>query len=604
MRRSRLFFRCAGIALALFGALPVHASGDASPEWKKARADFAKHRWSDAEAKLSALWNQKPAFSQADEAGVLLIDVYLHEGKPDSAEAAALRFRRQFNASPQLARVLYDQGLIALKREDNAGAAQAFAAAALRARTQDVYDAASAALRRIVEGGGLHFDELQAAWQSLVKDPGLGPWLLEKIGEDLERQGRFQTAEAVYSDYLERYPQSEGAARVRAKWEHAKSVSREERAVLLMAPFSGEFSEVGRSLREGALLAFDEARARGAAVPDVKMLDDQGNLVQGVRQLRKLLHEERVDAIVGPAMSDVAAGVAIELSASKSPIPLITPTATTQGIASLGDGVFQLNVTTQVLGQRVATYASDCLGLKDFAIVAPHSEYGFQLAEAFAETVRKKGGNVAAVAYVDPDATDLSAPLQELHQKVADLFFEKMKRQGTLLDGRQTRSYMTDSTLPIDGIFIPAANGDEADKLASQIVFNKVGGQMLGSSGWYDKSIFLKNSEATQGAYFSVDFQDQPKTEAYAAFSNAYRNKWKRSPDRVASLSYDAARFLLEGMKKSSQPKTLIPALRGIKTFPGVLGDIVFGDDDANQNTALFRLEKKSFKEVQDCASK
>jgi len=611
MHRNIRFIRCAGIVLAVFGFLTLQAveAADASSEspslqLRKARAEIAARRWSEAEPKLSQIWNQTPVLSQASEAGVLLIDVYLHEEKSEQAEDAVQKFKRQFGTSPQMARVLYYQGLLALIRGANDEAAQAFASAALRSHTQDVYDDASLALHRIVESGGLHFDDLQVAWQSLVKDTGLGPWLLEKVGENLEQQGRYQTAQAVYSDYLERYPQSEGVPQVRAKLEHVKEAPHEERAVLLMAPFSGEFAEVGRSLREGALLAFEEAKARGVATPNVKILDDQGNLVQGVRQLRKLLREERVDAIVGPAMSDVAAGVAIELSASKSPIPLITPTATTQGIASLGDGVFQLNVTTQVLGQRIAAYASDCLDLKDFAIVAPQSEYGFQLAAAFSETVLKKGGNVVSVTYVDPDAADLSQSLEELHQKVADLFFDKMKQAGLPLpDERQMRSYMSDSTLPIDGIFIPAASGDEADKLASQIIFNKVRGQMLGSSGWYDKSLFLKNSEATQGAYFSVDFQDQPRTEAYAAFSTAYRNQWKRSPDRVAALSYDATRFLLEGMQNSSEPKTLIPALRAIKTFPGVLGDIDFGEDEANQNTAVFRLERRSFKEAPDCAA-
>ena len=373
--------------------------------------------------------------------------------------------------------------------------------------------------------------------------------------------------------------------------------------MLLMAPYSGEFAEVGKSLREGVSLAFEEAKNKGLNPPALKLLDDQGNLVQGVHELRKILREDRIDAIMGPAMSDVAAGVAIELTARKSPIPIITPTATTYGIASLGEGVFQLNVTTHVLGQRIAEYAFDCLGLRDFVIAAPHSEYGFQLAEGFTETVLQKGGTVVAAMYVDPDASDLTEPFQDLRQKVAQYFFDKMKKSGASApEGRQKRMYLSDSTFSVDGIFIPAANADEADKLASQIVFNKIRGQMLGSSGWYDKAVLLKNSSATQGAYFSVDFEDQPRTGMYADFSAAYKNRWKHPPDRVAALSYDAARFLLEGMGKSSQPGTLIPALHEIENFPGVLGNIVFGKEGVNQNTTLFRLERKSFREVQDCA--
>ena len=97
---------------------------------------------------------------------------------------------------------------------------------------------------------------------------------------------------------------------------------------------------------------------------------------------------------LGSAMVGVRPAAAGDLGARKSKGPLVTPTATTHGIAALGDGIFQLNVTTGTLGQRIASYATGCLKLKDFAIVAPESEYGYQLAEAFQKTVEKKGGNV------------------------------------------------------------------------------------------------------------------------------------------------------------------------------------------------------------------
>lgn len=559
------FLRFAGILSTALLTLAWSADKDVA-DFQKAKTAFETRHWPEAEAELSRIWNQTPPSALADEAAALLVDVYLHEEKLDQAEAVVLRFKRLYNTSPQISRIAYDQGLLSLRKGSNGEAAKAFSFAVLQAHTQSLYDAASQAMRRMVEGDGLLPDQLEAAYQSLQQDPQLGPLL-------------------------------------RAKLDSFKSTSSNGRTVLIMAPVSGEFAEVGRSQREGISLAFEEEKARGVSMPTVKILDDQGSLVQGVRQLRKMLHENRVDAILGPAMSDVAAGVAIELSASKNSIPLITPTATTDGIASLGDGVFQLNVTTHVLGQRIAGYASDCLGLKSFIIIAPHSEYGFQLAEAFAETVRKKGGSVAGVIYVDPDAANITEPLQELRQKVAGLYFEKMKREGRAYpDARQVRAYMSDSSLSIDGIFVPASSADEADKLASQIVFNKIRGQMLGSSGWYDKNLLMKSSEASQGAYFSVDFQDQPRTEIYTAFAKAYRNRWHRSPDRVAALSYDAARFLLQGMEKSSQPGTLIPALRGINVFPGVLGNIVFGEEGVNQNTALFRLEHRTFREVQDCS--
>ncbi len=538
------FFRFTGVrGISVFGfalaALLSFAVANDAADWSSAKAAYEGGHWPEAESKLVQIWNQVPRSGLAEDAGVVLIDVYLREEKLDWAGLVIQRFRQEFPASPQFARVVYDQGLLELKKGNRSEAAKFFADAVARAPTQDVFDRASQALRRVSDTTNAPANEPENT-----------------------------------------------------------------RTVLLMAPFSGEFAEVGRSLREGVTLAFEESKTHGNTPPFLKTLDDQGNLVQGVHQLRKILKESRIDALLGPAMSDVAAGVAIELSASKNPVPLITPTATTYGITSLGEGVFQLNVTTHVLGQRIAEYATGCLGLKEFVIVAPHSEYGFQLAEAFTETVQKKGGIIVAATYLDPDAADLSEQLQDLRQKVAQYFFDKMKSTGQVLDGRKVHSYLSDSTFSVDGIFVPGASGDEADKFASQIVFNKIRGQMLGSSGWYDKSVLLKNSTATQNAYFSVDYQDHPKTEAYSSFSMSYNNRWKHAPDRVAALSYDAARFLLEGMEKSSQPGTLIPALHQIQNFPGVLGNIAFGSEGVNQNTSLFHLERKSFREVQDCVAK
>ena len=304
-------------------------------------------------------------------------------------------------------------------------------------------------------------------------------------------------------------------------------------------------------------------------------------------------------------MSDVSAAAALDLSARKSKVPMVTPTATTHGIAALGDGVFQLNVTTGTLGQRIASYATGCLKLKDFAIVAPETEYGYQLAEAFQKTVERKGGNVVSVQYFVPESNDLEPQFQEIRKQAIKLYLEKQKMEGIPPDN-DPKAYgkmLADSTLPLDGIFLAATNGEEAYKLASQASFNKLRAQLLGSSGWNDKTMLHRSSSnAIQGAYFSVDFQENSKTDVWLTFQRAYAAKWKRQPDKVAALAYDAARFILQGMASASNEDQIIPSLKAIRSFNGVLGRIVFDEKyGANANAALYRVEKKGFKEVETC---
>jgi ABC-type branched-subunit amino acid transport system substrate-binding protein len=282
---------------------------------------------------------------------------------------------------------------------------------------------------------------------------------------------------------------------------------------------------------------------------------------------------------------------------------MVTPTATTHGIAALGDGIYQLNVTTGTLGQKIAAYAVGCLKLKDFAIVAPESEYGYQLAEAFQRTVERKGGNVISVQYFIPGTSDLSPQFQEVRKAALKVWLEKRRAEGIPEpDGKDMQKLVADSTVPLDGLFLPATNGEEANHLAGSAAFNKLRAQVLGSSGWNDKGLLHKSGTAWQGAYFSVDFQENQKTEVYTTFQRAYAARWNRQPDKVSALAYDAARFVLQGLTANPGEDRLIPGLKAIRSINGVMGRIAFDErHGSNTNAALYRVERRGFKEVESC---
>ncbi|MBW8887012.1 MAG: penicillin-binding protein activator [Fibrobacteres bacterium] len=584
------------------------ASGDraAAAALKRAEAAYQSGQLKEADAQLNRLLKQYPKSPAAEEAYVILTDIALRQGKGEAALAQVARFHRTYGTSAYGARMAYYQGQAELRVGKNAEAARAFAAAAVAAPNAALYANASKGLWAIVEGGGLLTEEAEGVLEAAERDPALRAGLLERLGDQYLREGRYTAARSAFQDWLDRYGKGDGAGRVKEKLRQAAEAPVQNRTILLMAPMTGEFSDIGKAMKEGAQLAVDDNNAKGAGRIEVRILDDQGNLITGIHRLRKVMRDEPIDAVLGPAMSDVSAGVAIDLSARKSPVPMVTPTATTHGIAALGDGIFQLNVTTGTLGQRIALYASGCLKLKDFAIVAPESEYGYQLADAFQKTVERKGGSVVSVQYFQPGAQDLAPQFEEIRKVAGKMYIEKLKADGvpaSELDYKAQQKIMSDSVLPLDGVFLAATNGEEAYTLASQAAFNKIRAQFLGSSGWNDRAMLRRSSTvAVQGAYFSVDFQENSKTDVYLAFSRAYNAKWKRNPDKVAALAYDAARFLLQGLSTAPSQDQIIPSLKAIKSFNGVLGRIVFDEKyGANTNAAIYRVEKKGFKEAETC---
>jgi ABC-type branched-subunit amino acid transport system substrate-binding protein len=256
------------------------------------------------------------------------------------------------------------------------------------------------------------------------------------------------------------------------------------------------------------------------------------------------------------------------------------------------------------LGQTIANHAVDCMKLKEFGVVAPKTEYGYQLAEAFTDAVEQSGGKVMVTTYYDPDASDLTETMSELRKEVYRVYFEQRHADGIPdPEPKVMRSYMNDSTLSLDAFFVPASHGEEAYRVASQIQFIKLKGQFLGSSGWFDKALLMKSSPISQGVVFSIDFPDNPKTDIYATFSKSYQARYRRAPDKVAALSYDAARLMMQAFEKSPKSEDLIETLRKVHSFDGVLGPITFDEKTgANQTAALMRVDKKMFKDAPGCA--
>ncbi len=579
------------------------AKGTADEGLDKARAAYASGQYKEAEDKLTRWLRTHAKEDAAEEALVLLSDAQVRLGRYESASKTVQRFRKAYSVSLYISRIAFVQALVHLKGGRNAEAARAYAAALRGARTEAFHAEVTRALRSLVEAGVLTPEELRPVFESVQGEISMGPFLLERLAEDLQRGGKFSAARQAYEDYLRRYPKSEGAPRVRERLASAKTMASQRRTLLVMGPMTGDYADVGRSQKEGVTLAIEEGRAKSSLPVELAYVDDAGDMMKGVERLRKAMQQEPFDAIIGPAMSDVSAAVAVDLSARQSPIPMITPTATTHGIAGLGEGVFQLNVTTLTLGQSIGTHAVDCMKLKDFIIVAPKSEYGYQLAGAFTEAVEQAGGKVHATEYYDADAIDLAPVMGEVRKDMIKVAFDQRHADGISdPEPKLMRSYQNDSTFSIDAFFLPSTHGEEAYRVASQLQFTKLRGQFLGSSGWYDKALLMKSSPVSQGAVFSIDFPDNPKTEVYQNFSRAYQARWRRAPDRVAALSYDATRMMLEGFSKSSKAEDLIPSLKALKSFDGVLGPIAFDEKSgANQRATLMRIDKKSFKDAPAC---
>jgi ABC-type branched-subunit amino acid transport system substrate-binding protein len=314
------------------------------------------------------------------------------------------------------------------------------------------------------------------------------------------------------------------------------------------------------------------------------------------------MDEAGVPLIIGPVLSPTAV-VAASMASSRE-VVVLSPSATEDGIAELGSNVFQMNVTTGVLGRTIADYATNNLNIREFAILTPLSDYGRLLSESFKEEVERAGMKIVAEEFFDEGANDFRKQFLSLRQK---LFALKQARDSLVAvqDGgeyhRRRRAdslCLADSALEIGGLFIPAECEDVL-MIAPQVHFFKIRTQMLGATGWHTTKTILDGKRYVQNAVFATSAETQRGDSLWVAFRNAYKRRYNDEPDRVSALGYDAAALvcsMLVRLGADVGPTDLAEALRSVQGFQGASGRVSFDPRrGVNREAVVMKILDKRF---------
>jgi ABC-type branched-subunit amino acid transport system substrate-binding protein len=283
---------------------------------------------------------------------------------------------------------------------------------------------------------------------------------------------------------------------------------------------------------------------------------------------------------------------------------MITPTATEDGIAELGPNIFQMNVTTGVLGRTIADYAMANLNTKEFAILTPLSDYGRAMVESFRDQVRKGGGTIVAEQSFDEGANDFRPQFDSLRHT---LFRLKRSRDSVLVkDGTLARYHthredslcFADSALPVGGLFIPAECEDVV-MLAPQVYFFKIRTQMLGATGWHSTKTILDGQRYVENAVLVTSAELERTDSLWLQFRTEYATRFAAEPDRVCALGYDAARLICDIVIAAGGDVTAEQAsraLRGVQGYRGASGVISFDPArNVNREAVVLKILDRRF---------
>ena len=536
----------------------------------------------------------------------LIAEAYVRKGEYAQFRRLIDMYRQKFPDAAFSARLYYLDGVANAKEQKHMQALMSFSRALDLGVSTELYSLALSNAEHIC-GRSLSVEELS----SLSNRGDLHASLLEIVRlwevRKLALAGQTVRAQNSADEFRRLYPRSRYLEQIRDMLGRSNPKEQKKTSSMqvgLLAPLSGDNAAVGKMVLQGAKLAVD--RYNSAAPSPLKLIayDTKGSPIETARRSRDLLLKDQVPVCIGPVLSSTAI-VSAAMFADKN-IVMISPTANEDGISSIGDNIFQMNVTVGSIAHKLAKYALDNLNIREYAVIAPANSFGYAMADAFKEELAKRNIEVVFEEYFPDGTHDFTPILNQLRQTLLRRHLEKLAAdRGNLQKitqiSRADSIRYNDSTLAVGGLFMPLATEDVV-KLGPQVVFRRIRTQMLGAGGWNAPNVPVDGRRYVQNAIISVGFQPNQSSDEWKEFAAAYRAQYNEAPSSIAALGYDAAQLVIKTIEESggTDPAKLKRNLSVTQGYSGLSGAVSFDQTDgANSEAMIFRVTENGFVRVQ-----
>ncbi|MBR6789634.1 MAG: ABC transporter substrate-binding protein [Oscillospiraceae bacterium] len=315
---------------------------------------------------------------------------------------------------------------------------------------------------------------------------------------------------------------------------------------------SGAVATYGQSSVDGVELAIEQINAAGGIngkTIEIVKYDNKSDAAEATTLGKKLMGQDKVVAMIGPATSGNFKAVIPDANSYK--IPVISGSATADDVTvangTVQEYTFRICFNDSFQGTTMATFAGEKLGATKAVILKDStSDYALGLAKSFTSTFEAAGGEIVAEESYTTNDKDFSAILTNIKDKGAEVIFIPGYYQQVGLIIKQARELGID--LPVLG-----ADGFDSPDLVA----------LAGAENLND--VYYSNH------YSSLD-QD-PKVQDFIADFSA---KYGSDPDAFNALGYDAAMLVCDALARTENltGESLKEAMASTVDFAGVTGTL------------------------------
>lgn len=369
--------------------------------------------------------------------------------------------------------------------------------------------------------------------------------------------------------------------------------------IAAVLPLSGRLAPFANDVLEGIQLAVERVREQ-AGMPSIGLIvkDHEADRQGFLEDLSTLLHDDRPLVVIGPMLSKNLPAMA-EM-AQRARVPLITPAAMFPNVRRLGTFLFSTSLTYALQAERIADYATKEQGYRRFCILHPNTVYGRELARLFAQEVRQHDGEVIAMESFVEGQTDFGPQINRLKSEDLTKYgvavpVDPSRPAGKLINRSERQLLYTPG---FDAMFIPSRSS-EIGLIAAQLAFHDVKVPLLGTNGWNSQDFARTADRTVDGATFVDGFFVDSPYPAVQEFVQRYRKRFLTTPSLFTMQGYDAARVVIEGIRKgATSGEAIRDFLMTQRDLPTLAGPAGFGPD-GTLHRPLFLLQVRQGKFVQ-----
>ena len=317
----------------------------------------------------------------------------------------------------------------------------------------------------------------------------------------------------------------------------------------VVLPLTGHLASASELMKQGFDLALNEINnAQSGNTRFTFIIEDDTSTPAGaVDAFNKLIHQDGLAVILGPASSS-ATQAAFPI-AQENKVVAISPTSGARGLSAIGDFVFRIPLTTDVVVPKGVQATDAKLGYQRVVTLYDETDtFSTDRNAALQEVFTAKGIEVLTTERFQSGDTDFSAQLTRIKALNPDAIFVSAlppEKPGILIQAHE---------LGISATFIVSSLTDVEVQAAGP---------------------------AAEGAITFTGWLPTDDTPGNQAFVQNYSATYGMEPNAFAASSYAAVYILAEAIKnaESADAISIRDALANISDFDTVFGKFSFNAD-------------------------